>query len=820
MLNTSFTFLRTNGQPLAKVFTPDGVTPYPLAKKLHSIEHTYSNDADGIEEFYSDLKVHAREGHALLKGGLQRPLVNESRRGLWDQRKTTTWLVVDIDKISFASLNLLPGDSLSTIERRIVSYLPEPFQMASRIVHASSSFRMSQQTTSIHLFYLLNQEYNTEVLKDYILELNFRNPFANALRLSGSAQSVLWVIDPAIVDNTRIVYIADPLFENVDNPYPESRFELVKSSRPVLNLQEEIENLDFSKTTEKKRKTLNRLRKENNLAPYRPRLQNVLIDNQIFKVCTNPEQLKMEFVRQNESWVYYNVNDGDSNAYYVWKSNPNIVWNFKGEPPFLFKEANEEVYQWHITHFSDDIVYTVRAICFRDFKTDRFYAGLYDYQKDEFVQIARVKKENIKGFMAQHGEVLASTDSIQTWDYIFDPTSGKVLDLERKIANRFSPTELLKQPDALDFGDSYDTWSIEQFEKTTPVIYRVIKSITGDCPVCMRHFMNWLAFIYQRREKTKTAWVFSGTQGTGKGAFFSLIARGIFGEYCAGKTVENIEEKFNDYLETSLLVCIEEFKIADSKTPNKLKNLMNTYITEPVMTIRAMQENQKEVISYSNFIIFTNELEIMPLHEQERRYNVAPRQEISLPQRYGPIIKHQIKNEVPQELAAFTAILRGFPVDEYHAETPLENEAKELMRDMSKTTIHQFTTALRIGDYEYFLEIFNVDPPLAGDDYVTPAKNIVRDWGRQLLAAKAPVVIRLPSARGIYLYKAFVNPNTTLQKYSKTMALHGLKTKFIRDGTKAMKAFEFTFPILEEGLKPIVQNMLDENPRHMSLIKN
>jgi hypothetical protein len=48
-------------------------------------------------------------------------------------------------------------------------------------------------------------------------------------------------------------------------------------------------------------------------------------------------------------------------------------------------------------------------------------------------------------------------------------------------------------------------------------------------PQVADHFLNWLAFILQHRDRTKTAWVLHGVPGTGKGLLTNDILRPIFG---------------------------------------------------------------------------------------------------------------------------------------------------------------------------------------------------------------------------------------------------------------------------------------------------
>ncbi|EJS85746.1 hypothetical protein AAUPMB_20502, partial [Pasteurella multocida subsp. multocida str. Anand1_buffalo] len=66
------------------------------------------------------------------------------------------------------------------------------------------------------------------------------------------------------------------------------------------------------------------------------------------------------------------------------------------------------------------------------------------------------------------------------------------------------------------------------------------------------------------------------------------------------------------------------------KTEASLKNL----ITDDERTIRAMRQEQVQMKSFMSVIMSTNDVNALNIPDNDRRYNVAPRQEEMLRTRY------------------------------------------------------------------------------------------------------------------------------------------------------------------------------------------
>ena len=181
----------------------------------------------------------------------------------------------------------------------------------------------------------------------------------------------------------------------------------------------------------------------------------------------------------------------------------------------------------------------------------------------------------------------------------------------------------------------------------------LLKHILGDGDQELERFVNWLAYVYQTKKKAKTAWVLSGVPGTGKGVFAYSVLRPLFSEDQAPvKTLENLEEQFNSYLQTALLCVVDEFHMASSAAMQKVANKLKNQITEPSVTIRKMRSNQVEVPNYTSFIFLTNHVDAIRIEPGDRRYNIAPRQEKKLIEAHPELIATMDKL-IPRELLHF-----------------------------------------------------------------------------------------------------------------------------------------------------------------------
>jgi hypothetical protein len=177
-----------------------------------------------------------------------------------------------------------------------------------------------------------------------------------------------------------------------------------------------------------------------------------------------------------------------------------------------------------------------------------------------------------------------------------------------------------------------------------------------------------------------------------------------------------------------LFLVVDEFHMASAssgtmKIADKLKNA----ITENTMTIRAMRSNQIEMPNYTNFIFLTNRMDAVKIEEGDRRYNIAPRQEQKLENVYPEVIAGI--DDISKELHKFAALLRNYKVNKQLVHTPIANNAKAQMAQVTMSVMEEFFAAVRHGNLSFFMDILDISLTnvLQGQE-ITTAQRFVKQW--------------------------------------------------------------------------------------------
>lgn len=785
------TFLRACGKhKLQKVIQPGFTQPYPFVKKVTSFEHDVPLTKDGLRKKFALIQEHARNGDCLLKGGLKRPLQQESRSDQTDRNEHTHNIVIDIDGLEVLDDAIewdlpLKDKDLQRITEFVVRQLPPLFHDVSYIAHASSSMGLKPGVISLHLDFWTKDPIAPRALKDYLTNLNLITPrVEEQLELTATGASMRYKIDRSLADNSRLIYIAPPRFAlgAIDPiPHEDDRLFLVEKEQLTVDLRPAL-TIDPAALTRAVKRKIKALRTELGLPSLREKSQTIKFRGDTVRVTTNPDQVRMEQVRASDEFVYYNIHrgshHGDSNAYYVFRDNPKIVFNFKGESNFLFEQADPEAYQQHMDQFHNDggvEELRFQPLVFRDFRGDCYYNALIDTQESRLVKYAQAQRGALNDWMTQHGEV--PPDMVETMEFEFKPTDRRTIDLENNFINKFTETEYMRAPEAV-FGD-YDAITEENVEDimklNCPTIYILLMSMVGDDAECLRHFCHWLAYIFQRREKTQTAWVMQGTQGTGKGAMAQKVLAPLFGpDFTAHLKLRNLDDQFNAWVETNLIAVIDEFKLNDSQNSSRTFGELKNMITDEDFQVRGMRQNSKKIRSYTNLIFFSNEHEVIAIPSDDRRFNVCPRQETPLINKY-PDIRHRIRKQIPDELPLFAGLLTTFKVDTDSVMNALENTAKKNLSEITKTTIDQFVACLVRGDMDYFAELLEIDP-LTGNEFIRPAQLIVKHLLKN--PPKQESALWLAEIRT--LYNAMVGKCDSNTKMGKILSYRGVDVKQIK----------------------------------------
>ena len=825
-----------HGTPAVKAFTKKGIQSYPRIKMWNSKSYEIEISNAGLRQKAELIREHAARGDCMLKNHLNQELSDQSRAGMVDKEAMTQTLLLDIDGITIPKVSIpLPLDkpAIELLAEKVITLLPEAFAGVSYIVHASSSMGMKGNRICLHMDFALQDEVSPRALKEYIVHMNhacviFEENFA----LAASGTALKFPLDRTVCDNSHLIYLGTPVFyDGLEDPIanPEDRTFLVEKDACSLNLADEIKNnSDTTQNGKDNKRKVKELRSLAGLPDRREKTSTMRLGGHTIHVVTNPESIAMSFAADNGDWVAYNVNGGDSAGYFVPKYQPQVVRNFKGEPNFLFEAADPNTYQWHLENFigggnvpdgntdtdvPDDV--PPMPLVFRDAASNSYYNALVSTSTGMLREIYKSSRDALEDWMVQYEGVMPV--NVPNWSYRFEPQNTEVVDFQNNFINKYIPSEYMRT--TFSMPDDYaplDYDSSIELRRWCPIIAELILHATGRDTDMFMHFLNWLAGALQTRDKLGVAWILQGTQGTGKGVLFENVITPLVGHgqdetmpYATKIRIENLEDQFNQWVECSLFTAIDEFRIEDSAKSKRLFNKIKSMITEPFEPLRGMRENLRNVRSYTNYIFLSNDLDVMFMPEDDRRFNVCRRQEKKLTEIW-PDMDPIIHGAIPNELPMFAQIMKDFMVDMKQARTVIENDAKKAMRTVSRTSIEDFVNALRGGDIEFFLPILDMPYSAPGTSYVVPAqtmlKGVLRDMDRTLDH-------KLTTEEARILYNSFIGHSDNGRKFGKLMGRHGLVSSKHRINGKIQVGYAVQWNLRLNDLKTLQDLHLSETDK-------
>ena len=772
-----------NGLRLAKTFLPNQSRPYPLVTKVDS----HHIDVDNINEMYSAIKDQAALGHCLLKGDLKKPLENESRKGQSNRNAYSGLLVLDIDNLNLPQMGFsnspLTKLHIEHISNIIIAELPTELHDVSFIAQASASFGM-KPTYSLHLFFMLSVPMPPASIKLWLQHTNHSSElFESQIDLSVNGQSLKYALDTSVADNSKLIFIAPPTFINgAVNPFQDddNRTTLVTKGQETLDLAALMSGISREICFEASKRKKDELRKDAGMSRKRERIQRAQVNYKMEEILTNPDKVSIAVSDDTASpFIRCNINGGDSNAYYFNLDAPTYMYNFKDEPIFEIEKADPDFYLSIFEMYEEKINEKGQArkpIAIRDFYTDVFYAGLYDPDRNQFdsdYPLTPLNKNSIEGFMLSHGR--PAPDFVPDAKVVFDPTQTKdavqLTNMPFSI-NMYRQTDLMLNavgPDRpLTIGEGI------ALKDSCPTIYKIIHHMLGNGDEEFERLINWIAYIFQTKQKTGVSWVLTGVQGTGKGLFYSRILRPLFGNaHVPMKALQNIEEQFNHYMRTALFLVVDEFHMGSaSQGATKIADKLKNQITEPTQTIRGMRSNQHEVPSYTNFVFLTNRLDAVNLEEaQDRRYNIGPRQEVALKDAHPEVVENL--DAIEEELPLLAGILSTFKYSKLLATNSVANDAKSEMRRVSMSVFEEFCEAIKQGEIRYFADVLEIDASaLMNGGEIMNAQRFVKSW----IADCQKEYSMAPAEHLRTVFQALTEQRVNNKEFSKKLDRNNLKT--------------------------------------------
>jgi hypothetical protein len=653
--------------------------PYPNV--FHVTSH--AEKTPDLTAFHTALLKHAALGHTLLKGNLTKPLANESRAGSTDSTASTTWLCLDIDGLPDkytptptpadphpVTINVTPAVVLQALGLNDVSH----------IVQWSASQGLSGNTLRFHIFMLLTRPVPAQILKQWLISLNHSTPmFRDAIGLTKTGNSLTWALDITACQNDKLLYIAPPIFKNMKSPMgKQQRIVLVKRTLPAFAFPTTTASTAANKTLSEVR--IHELREE---AGMQPRKFTFKVAKGT-EVLAKPEACTATDTRTERGFVYFNLNGGDSWAYYHPEDRPDIIYNFKGEPNYLTKELLPDYWaqltQQATRTSSEGLTY----LAFLDRRSGAYYRGTYEASTDTLDLVIAKNETQVRHFAEQFGVPLGSY--IAEWNMSFNPHDAVRVDFDNKTINTFQLTQYMQT-------------SVKRVIKCPPTIFRIIHHVLGNDIDCTTHFINWLAHIFQKRTKTLTAWVLHGTEGTGKGILMTRILRPLLGKnQTSSRRMEEFNEPYNAFMKQCFLVFVDEIEAKAFTNEKGVMAKLRNFITEDTVTVREMYASAVEWENFTNWIFASNRPEPVVIPVEDRRYNVSKYQ----PNKLG--MTDAELDRIPGELQAFHDYLMCAAVDAKAVATVLENEDRNAMIQVSQSSVDTVAGALIEGNMEFLLD--------------------------------------------------------------------------------------------------------------------
>lgn len=664
---------------------------YPNVWEVSSI----IEDCPDLKTMESLIIKHANIGNCLLKGMVTRNLVCESRKDSTDRNATTEFLCLDLDGIEptftapvtqYDPTTGQPIEVYQTLPVTVDTILDAMgMSDVSYVLQWSGSMNISSPALRCHVFIMLAKPVSAPLIKQWLIQKNHEvSILRNAHSLTKTGNALSWGLDITACQSDKLIYIAPPVLKGIKNPLGRTpRISHVQKANTTFDLTGRINSTDQNRALTDTR--ILELRDRDGLPKRKLTYKHV----GSHEVLVKPGECIVTDMKIDRGFVYFNLNGGDSWAYFHPENNPDYIFNFKGEPVYLTKELlptyweqlNSQAYRVSSTGLT--------YLAFLERSTSTYYRGAYDTAKDD-LQIFPAKNESmVRQFADSNGMRLGN--NIPEWDMEFNPRDNVRVDFANKTVNTFQLTDYMRAP-------------VKRVTKCPPTIFKIISHVLANDIDAIEHFMNWLAFIAQYRDRTMTAWIWQGTQGTGKGLLMNKVLMPIFGEtQTVIKRAGELSEKWTDFVAGKFIVFIDEVQTSAFRDEAGVIANLKNFITEPTVTVRMMNKNSYAVSNFASYIFASNKPDPVNVDKEDRRFNVGPYQALKL------IISQLELEAIPGELQAFLHYLMSYAVDKSQASTVLQNESRNTLISLSQTTSESTATALTEGDMAYFIDQLPTD---------------------------------------------------------------------------------------------------------------
>jgi hypothetical protein len=586
------------------------------------------------------------------------------------------------------------------------------------------------------------------------------------------------MLDITVNQADKLIYIAPPILSGRDEVLTQ-RVELVKGTKRSAIIGSAPSNVDIDTIN-----IVKQLRSAAGLPDHN--LVTKFSKRDKTDILVDPDRAAVTGVKRNIDFTYLNLNNGDSWGYYFLTAQPELLFNFKGEPVYRLQDICPEYYLEAKTfarqhkqeaHRPNDQINKNQYFVINRKDEGRYYKVTYKPNKGATLDPAPTMK-HYTDFCINHK--VPVPEIIEDWDIIFDPTSSVTIDVKEKTINVYHPTDYRQiNPTGQSIPEFY---------------YQLFTHVCGSDSTATDRLINWIAYIWQTGRKPKTAWVLHGTYGTGKGLVQKILSN-LFGDHCVVTSPERIDEKFNSLVEYAQILWVDEVT-TDSWDNSKVTPKLRNWITEDFLSVRTMRKDSRTIPSYMGIMIAANEHNPVEIRFGDRRINVAPRQEtpiLNMPWCTQDMIRDDSGwIYQPENLSDLADALYSYKVDDALVRIPLDNEAKTQVMRVTQNLPEDIVQALLQGNTSFFLEYIVVDhsiPNIEACEYREIVAKMMRG-GRMPIATREVAKI----------FEFLAGWKQSPGKFSKALAKFGLglSGKTAREGNRTFAGTYFTFNVTDE----------------------
>lgn len=171
-------------------------------------------------------------------------------------------------------------------------------------------------------------------------------------------------------------------------------------------------------------------------------------------------------------------------------------------------------------------------------------------------------------------------------------------------------------------GDEINVLRIKQGERVPGDVSRFLGLLEKMLPDANDRaiLLSWLASMVQNPgKKFQYALVIQGTEGNGKTLLLKCL------EYAVGRdsthlpNPEDLNEKFNAYIEGNLLIGVEEIHMEGRRD---MLDRLKKYVTNDRIEIRGMRADKRMTDNLTNWVFLTNYQDAVVKSKNDRRYSI------------------------------------------------------------------------------------------------------------------------------------------------------------------------------------------------------